>query len=152
MKIRNAPFPIDGMDTKHVMFVIEYLRNGHKATAASEHIGFAPDTGHKLLQRDDVQKAITVALLEMYNAEIDAAWLLKEAVNNHYVARQMGNLPASNAALNLIAKHASVDAFAAEKLELASNEQIRERLARARKRREARDHDQEDEATEISFM
>lgn len=135
MKLRDVPFPIDGMAIKHVMFVIEYLKT-RKATQAAEAVGMNPDEGHRLLQRPDVQTAVSIALERAYTeAKIDAAWVLQELVDNHYLARQMGNLPASNQALNTIAKHAQVDAFAAEKIELAGDEEIRARLARARKRR-----------------
>lgn len=139
MKLRNVPFPIDGMEDVHVMFVIEYLKT-RKATVAAESVGLAPDTGHKLLRENPaVQLAVSQALRYHYEeARIDAEWLLKEAVDNHHLARQQGNLNASNNALNLIAKHAQVDAFAAEKLELAGDEQIRDRLLRARKRQAAR--------------
>lgn len=134
MKLRDVPFPIDGMDHNHVLFVIEYLKT-RKATQAAEAIGLNPDAGHELLKRADIASAISVALHHAYTEmKIDAAWVLQELVDNHYLARQMGNLPASNQALNTIAKHAQVDAFAAEKIELAGDEEIRARLARARKR------------------
>lgn len=135
MKLRKAPFPIAGMDDRHVMFVVEYLKT-RKASVAAEAVGYSPDHGHKLMQLPDVQLAVTHALANFYlEAQIDAEWVLREAVDNHYLCRQMGNLAGSNQALNLIAKHAQVDAFAAEKIELASDEQIRERLVRARMRR-----------------
>ena len=136
MKLRDVPFPIDGMDPKHVMFVIEYLKT-RKATQAAEAVGLNPDAGHSLLNRPDVQLAVSRALEHAYNeVKIDATWVLQELVDNHYLCRQQGNLNASNQALNIIAKHAQVDAFAAEKIELAGDEEIRARLARARRRRQ----------------
>lgn len=134
MKLRGAQFPIDGMDPQHVIFVAEYLKT-RRATQAAEAIGLSPESGYAILKREDVQFAVNHALQNIYtNAQIDAAWVLAEAVDNHYLCRQMGNMQGSNAALNLIAKHAAVDAFAAEKIELASDEQIRARLMRGRRR------------------
>ena len=141
MRLRNVNFPIDGMDHQHVIFVIEYLKT-RKATQAAEAVGYAPDYGNKLLKDPHIQCAIACGLQHAYNeACIDAEWVLNELVDNHYLCRQAGNMAGSNTALNLIAKHAKVDAFAAEKIELASDEQIRERLARARKRTVKTDSD-----------
>lgn len=116
------------------MFVIEYLKT-RSASQAAEALGMSPDTGAKLLRRDDVQDAISYALKKYYEeAAIDAEWLLMELVDNHYLARQQGNISASNQALNTIAKHAAVDAFAAEKMELATDNDRIARLLRGRKR------------------
>lgn len=149
MKLRDVPFPIDGMDIKHAMFVIEYLKT-FKASVAAESLGYTPDHGYTLLKRPDVELAINLSLRKRYeDAQIDASWLLSELVDNHYLARQMGNLQASNAALNTIAKHAAVDAFAAEKFEFAGDEDKVARLLRGRKR--AREQ-QGNDADEISFL
>ena len=55
-------------------------------------------------------------------------------LDNHRLARQKGNISASNNALNIIAKLASVDAFAAEKVQIEGSEEVAARLQRARKR------------------
>ena len=59
-----------------------------------------------------------------------------EVVDNHMLARQAGNLPASNTALNLIAKHTMVDAIASDKMNLNihGDKDVMERLQRGRER------------------
>ena len=63
-----------------------------------------------------------------------AGWLLMELVDNHVIAKQMGNMAASNTALGLIAKHKMVDAFAAEEIVVTTTKEIVERIARGRER------------------
>ena len=82
-----------------------------------------------------VKAAIDLVIARrMQQSDIDAEWLLYEAVDNHYLARQNGDLKSSNTALALIGKITLVDAFAAEKLEVIGDKEIAERLARGRKR------------------
>jgi hypothetical protein len=125
---------LTGLSAQHANFVVEYTKD-FATRRAAEASGFAPDTGYQLLQREDVQSAIGRVLEQRLDAAvIDAEWVLMEAVDNHMIARQRGNINASNTALNLIAKHVFVDAFAAEKVEVASDKEVMERLLRARKR------------------
>lgn len=154
MKLRNIPFPTKGMEDRHVMFVIEYLKT-FKTTVAAEACGYPPEYGHKLIQRPDVELAVSLALRNRYEeACIDAGWVLQELVDNHFLARQSGNLAASNQALNTIAKHAQVDAFAAEKFELAGDEDKVAKLLRGRKRVKERDAGKPENSTteKPSFM
>jgi len=74
--------------------------------------------------------------------------VLMEAVDNHMIARQQGNISASNTALGLCAKHKMVDAFAAEKIEVNSDKDIMERLQRGRKRANGGEPDDD----EVSFF
>lgn len=128
---------LTGLSNKHANFVIEYCKD-FAARRAAEASGFAPDSGYKLLEREDVAAAIDrVLAIRLDASNIDAEWLLMEAVDNHLIARQCGKLAASNTALNLIAKHVFVDAFAAEKVEVSTDKDVMERLLRGRKRIDA---------------
>jgi len=122
------------VDPKRINFVIEYSKDFDARRAAAVS-GFAPDYGYTLRDCEDIQAALELILTyRLDSSHIDAEWVLMEAVDNHMIARQQGNISASNTALNLVAKHAMVDAFAAERVEIASDELIKERLLRARKR------------------
>lgn len=115
-------------------FVVEYTKD-YSARRAAEASGFNPDSGYDLRDRPDVVAAIQWVLSQrLETANIDAEWLLMEAVDNHLIARQQGKLAASNTALGIIAKHVFVDAYAAEKVEVSSDKEILERLMRGRAR------------------
>jgi hypothetical protein len=119
---------------KDILFVIEYLKDFSKSRAA-EAAGYSKSHGVKLVERPEIQAAIDRVLSDRLQAsDIDAEWLLMEAVDNHLIARQSDKLAASNAALNIIAKHVFVDAYAAEKVEVTSDKEVMERLLRARQR------------------
>ena len=123
-----------GLDAKQAAFIIEYSKD-FDARRAAVVAGYAADYGYKLKEEPVVNAALERILqMRLDSSHIDAEWLLMELVDNHVIARQNGNITASNTALNILAKHAAVDAFAAEKVEIAGAEQIRERLMRARKR------------------
>lgn len=137
-----------GLEPKYANFVIEYAKDFDARRAATAS-GFEADSGYKIRDREDVQQAIDRILHHrLESSHIDAEWALWEAVDNHRIARQMGNITASNTALGLIMKHAKVDAFAVEKIQVAGDKEIMERLLRARKRREP--PPEEDE--EVSFL
>ena len=125
---------LTGLKPKHANFVIEYCKD-FGARRAAQASGFSPDSGYTLLEREDVKSAINHVLAQRLEAShIDAEWVLMEAVDNHLIARQQGNISASNTSLNLVAKHVFVDAFAAEKIDVNSDKEIMERLQRGRKR------------------
>jgi phage terminase small subunit len=125
---------ITGLSHDHANFVIEYVKDFAPRRAA-EASGFSPDYAHKLLERPDITAVVNHILQQRLEAaHIDAEWVLMEAVDNHQIARQRGNLAASNTALNLVAKHVFVDAFAAEKVEVSTDKDVMERLLRARQR------------------
>src|SRR5699024_12369920 len=108
------------------------------------------------------ERATTCACsLSLHDAlPISAEWLLYEMVDNHKLARQAGNLSASNKALELIGKMAVVDAFAADKIELKVGEELAERLIRGRERARLRnsgavieaEFEEEESETEITFL
>ena len=79
---------------------------------------------------------------------IDAEWLLYELVDNHRIARQHGNISASNTALGTIAKHVTVDALAKQKIEIddVTDRELLERLQRGRQRMNKTDDE------DISFL
>jgi len=123
-----------GLDPQRCNFVIEYCKDW-SARRAAEASGYSPDYGYTLRDEPAVVEAIGRILSERLEAShIDAEWVLMEAVDNHLIARQQGNISASNTALNLVAKHTFVDAFAAEKVEVSSDKEVMERLLRGRRR------------------
>lgn len=137
-------------DPKRANFVIEYSKDFDARRAAAVS-GFAADTGYKLRDEPEIQAALEHILqYRLETSHVDAEWLLWELVDNHQLARAAGNISASNTALNTLAKHAMIDAFAAEKVEIAGDEAIKERLLRARKRMQQSNQNKDDD--EVSFM
>lgn len=142
---------LTGLKPKYVNFVIEYCKD-FSARRAAEASGFSPDSGYSILERDDVKAAIHHVLTQRLEAShIDAEWVLMEAVDNHLIARQQGNISASNTSLNLVAKHIFVDAFAAEKVDVNSSDEVMQRLMRGRKRAKHGDSDAKPD-DEVSFF
>lgn len=121
-------------DPKRINFIIEYSKDFDARRSAAVS-GFSADSGYRIRDEEDIQAAISMIIQHrLDSSHITAEWVLMEAVDNHLIARQNGNISASNTALNLIAKHAAVDAYAAERVEIAGDEAVKERLLRARKR------------------
>lgn len=114
--------------------MVEYIKDFAPRRAA-EASGYAPDTGYQLLQQEEISAAIEHIIQQRLEAnQIDADWLLTEMVDNHMIARQQGNISASNTALNMVGKHKRVDAFAADKIKVSTDADVIDRLAAARKR------------------
>lgn len=132
---RITSIELVGLKPKEVNFVIEYTKD-FSARRAAEASGYSADSGYGILKLEYVQVAIEHILSHRLEAShIDAEWVLMEAVDNHKIARQQGNISASNTSLNLIAKHVFVDALAANvNIEVSSDKEIMERLLRGRKR------------------
>ena len=153
MHKRAKPELVLGLKPKEMNFVIEYTKD-FSARRAAEASGYAADTGYMLKEKEHIQAAIDLVLLQRLEAShVDAEWVLMEAVDNHMLARQQGNITASNTALNLIAKHTLVDALASDKLNMNihGDKAVMERLLRGRKRaKEAESTD--DEGSEVSFL
>lgn len=125
---------LTGLSPREANFVIEYVKDFAPRRAA-EASGYAADGGYAVLKKEHVAKAIDLILEHrLETSSIDAEWVLMEMVDNHMIARQQGNISASNTALNLVAKHVFVDAFAAEKVEVSSDKEVMARLLRGRKR------------------
>ena len=117
---------------KKANFVVEYIKD-FAARRAAEASGYAPDTGYSLLKDDEVSAAIEYIIQQRLEVnQIDADWLLYEMVDNHMIARQQGNITASNTALNMVGKHKRVDAFAADKIKVSTDADVVDRLNAAR--------------------
>jgi len=145
MPVRITITELAGLSHQEAQFVIEYTKDWD-ARRAAKAAGYAAETGYTLRDKPNVAAAIQRVISQRLDAsQIDAEWVLMEAVDNHYIARQKGNISASNTALTLVAKHVFVDAFAAEKVEVNSDKEVMERLLRGRKRMHG-------DTDEISFL
>lgn len=139
---------LTGLKPQHANFVIEYVKDFSPRRAA-EASGYQPDYGSQLLTKDHIKVAINHILSQrLETTHIDAEWVLMEAVDNHLIARQQGNISSSNTALNMVMKHTFVDALAAEKVEVNSDKEVMERLQRGRKRM----NEDEKPGDEVSFL
>lgn len=135
---------------KEANFVVEYIKD-FAVRRAAEASGYYPDHGYKLLQKQEISDAIEHIIQQRLEVNmIDADWLLNEMVDNHMIARQQGNITASNTALNMVGKHKRVDAFAADKIKVSTDADVMDRLVAARKRLN-KDTD-EPEQDDISFF
>lgn len=127
---------LTGLHPKYVRFLIEYYKDNN-APRAAEAIGWSPDYGYAVLARDDVKAAIDALNARgMRQITVDAEWQLSELVDNHQLARQKGDLSASNRALDYIGKHKLVDSYATKKLDLvvATDEEMVKRIRAGRDR------------------
>lgn len=134
----------DKFTIREVTFAIEYSKDWNLRRAAKA-AGLKEEAATKL--RDDpklTQLFETIMEQRLEAANIDAEWLLHEAVDNHMIGRATGKLSASNTALMLIARHASVDALSAEKVQIDEADAVRERLQRGRLRNAALKSDGEE--------
>ena len=142
-----------GLSSKEVNFVIEYTKDFNPRRAA-EAVGYEPDSGYGLTRKKNVVAAVErITSHRLETSHIDAEWVLMMAADNAIIAKQTGKISASNTALVIVAKHAAIDAFAAEKVLVASDEMIMERLHRGRTRmNEVRKQLQADDDEEVSFF
>lgn len=123
------------LSREYANFVIEYCKDtdARRAAVAS---GLPADNGYKIRDDPEVAMAIQRVLQSHVSpTDITPEWLLQEFYYNHLIARQRGNIAASNQCLNLIAKHASVDAYAAEKVKMSTDQDVIDKLMRERDRR-----------------
>ena len=140
-----------GLDPQHVAWVIEYVKD-FKPRRASTVVGWSPDGAYAVRDKPEVQAAVYRILQHrLDDSHIDAAWALSEAADNHYLAREAGNISASNTALGLVMKHRAVNAFAADEVHIATSQEITDRLARGRKRMNQQNQSTDD-AEEVSFF
>lgn len=130
---------------------MEYIKDFAPRRAA-EASGYSADYGYRLLEEPEVSAAIEYIIQQRLEVNmIDADWLLNEMVDNHMIARQQGNITASNTALNMVGKHKRVDAFAADKIKVSTDADVVDRLVAARRRvSEANKPPQEDD--DVSFL
>lgn len=135
---------------KKANFVVEYVKD-FATRRAAEASGFSSDYGYKLLDESEISAAIEYIIQQRLEANmIDADWLLGEMVDNHMIARQQGNITASNTSLSMVGKHKRVDAFAADKIKVSTDADVMDRLTSARKRLSDMGDDSTDE--DISFF
>ena len=114
-------------------FVAEYVKDFNAARAALA-VGKGPTTGAKTVKLPQVVCAVDLIVgARLTNNNLDAAWILNEMLDNHRLARLAGNITASNTALNLLAKHVTIDAFAAVKMD-GVDSTVGARLQRGRDR------------------
>lgn len=114
--------------------MVEYIKDFAPRRAA-EASGYSADYGYRLLEEPEVSNAIEYIIQQRLEVNmIDADWLLNEMVDNHMIARQQGNITASNTALNMVGKHKRVDAFAADKIKVSTDADVVDRLVAARRR------------------
>ena len=126
----------ESLRPKDAVFVTEYVKDFAPGRAA-EAAGYSREHGHKLVERDEIRRAIGRVIDDrLKHSDIDAQFVLYELLDNHMIARQMGNINASNTALGLLMKHVAVDAMATNKIEMdvATDTEMIERLRRGRAR------------------
>lgn len=129
----------EGLTLQEATFAVEYVKD-FMVGAAAERTGITSRQAEKMFNDIRVQEVIRNQLqLRNEMSQIDAEWVMWEAVDNHRIARQSGNLNASNKALEMIGKMATVDAFAAEKVKVTVDEGVLERLNRGRQRARMRE-------------
>lgn len=117
-----------------VCFVVEYTKDFNRLRAARAS-GVHPQDLDAILDREDILNGIAAAVQRRNEiTQLDSDWVMTELADNHIIAKQTGNLGASNKALELIGKLARVDAFAAQRVDLTVSDDIVERLSRGRQR------------------
>lgn len=106
-----------GLTRQEVLFTVEMLKDMNPIRAG-QACGIDPDHAVALSKKPVIRERLESFLSDrIEEAGIDTDWLLYELKDNHTLARQQGNLTASNKALETIGKLAPVDAFAANKHE-----------------------------------
>jgi len=125
-----------GMTFKDFNFVVEYTKDFDPRRAAVA-CGMEPESGYAVRKKPVIVEAIeTILARRLEESDITAEWVLMEMVDNHFLARDLKKLAASNTALSMIAKHRDVDAFAADKVKIDTADDVVQRLQRARQRAE----------------
>lgn len=120
-------------DIQQRTFVNEYLKDFDPSRAAVA-AGYSSDQGFELRLLPEIAKEVHRLVHDNTKATyLDSEWILLEMLDNHRIARQMGNLNASNKALDMLAKHSKVDAYAAEKIQVQGDDDLMQRLRRKQK-------------------
>ena len=125
---------IQSLSTSDFNFILEYVKD-FNAIRAAVVCGMEPEFGYEVKKRPALIAAIEVILARRIESQdIDPDWVLMEAMENVYISRQKGQMAASNSALNIVAKHCNVDAYAADKIKIDTADDVVQRLKRARDR------------------
>lgn len=115
-------------------FLGEYMKDLDMVRACGV-AGITDEQGRAMLRDPNVRRARQMVKDRLdHETAIDAEWLLWEAVDNHELARQAGNLSASNKSLEMIGRMSLVDAFAEQKIQLRTDDELMQRLNRGRTR------------------
>src|SRR5690625_5222271 len=118
MRLRADDPILQKLTHKKKLFVAEYLRD-FNVQRAGKAAGIRGVEVAEVFNDEGVQKVIDEALVQRINdSSVDEEWLMWELVDNHAIARQEGKLSASNNALGLLMKHVSVDAVAANRVDV----------------------------------
>lgn len=128
---------LNKLTDEQISFVLEYCKDLNLRRAAIA-AGFEPDNAYELLVDETVGAAVQSVLQAQRRPQgLDKNWLLAALYENHLLARQTGNINASNAALKMMAQHVNIDAFASAKLDITKSDQDKvAALMRARKRQQ----------------
>lgn len=140
------------LSPQQARFLIEYLKDFNRV-AASERANVSASALTDWFKEDHpfAIKLGEILERELDDSIVDAKFLLFELWDNHRLARQDGNLGASNAALTTIGKLAPVDAFSAEKVHVVGDTELAERLNRGRQRL-AKVDEPEPEEDDLNFL
>lgn len=122
---------------KHELFVREYIKD-FNGTRAAMALGYsaasAPSAACQMLKRPLVKELLAKVISERSDRlQVEADWVLTELMENHHLARQKGDINASNKALETIGKHIDVGAFSEPMVAHTSNDLV-EKLRRGRAR------------------
>jgi hypothetical protein len=136
--------------TSHALFFSEYIKDRSPRRAA-EAVGLNPETGYSITQRTDFHDALQEYVSQsIHNTTIDAAWHLAKCVDVTEIGLQTGQLGAVNSALGMVGRHKSVDAFAADKVKVTTDGDVRDRLMSAKRRMAELRGEVDDD--EVSFL
>ncbi len=130
--IRHGDFM--GISYKEINFLTEYTKD-FNARRAAVACGMQPEKGYAIVKKDYIANAIEMFLARRIEAsDIDAEWVLMEAVDLVLISKERGKYSSAITALNLVAKHCMVDAYAADKIKIDTADDVVQRLKRARDR------------------
>lgn len=135
------------------LFIIEYCKDVDIHRAAS--IANIPvEDAHALRNTKEVADIIQSVFVDRtIPKKIDKDLVLHDMYNAHLIALQNGKVSVSAQLLNTIGKHADVDAFAAEKVKLDSDDAVIQRLMRREKAANMRKHNiQPSSSDSVSFL
>lgn len=133
-------------------FIVHYVKDNSPRRAA-EAAGWSADYGYKVREREHVDAAIVHVLATMLDDALpDAEALAWEMYDNVIIGRQTGNLAASNTALNMLAKHKKVDAYAADKIKVTTDADVVDRMVAGRLRALGQVDEEDKEPKQVSFL
>lgn len=133
------------------VFVVHYMIDNDVRRAAIS-AGLNPDDGYKIRNEPAVIAAIQhLSQKNLTPQDITPEWQLQSLNVLYNICLQRGSMAAALGCLREMGKHASVDAYAAEKVKMTTDQDTIDRLMRERKRRIAA-MQREKQSTQPSFM